>query len=185
MMIYLLQIYLLQLKYTNERAAFENVIFIDFQFAYWSSCTTDLHDFLNKSINESIRPQCYNELVEFYYKSLAVALGKLNFKQSILDRTEFYEQYQERHFAGKKKISTRHFILSPLTNKNFILIIFVVFILTAFVNSCMVFLILAHNDDNMTLDELVQNTDQIKASKRKKISRRKSSGGSSKVHSLL
>lgn len=85
----------------NEEVAFENVIFIDFQFSYWSSPTTDLHFFLNTSLNESLRHDSFKDLLHFYYANLIGFLQKLHYKQHIPTWSEFYEQYQERHFEGE------------------------------------------------------------------------------------
>lgn len=91
---------MLKLKNQNEEVAFENAIFIDFQFAFWSSPTIDLHFFLNTSLDESLRIHSFTELLEFYYMHLNDFLQKLNYKLHIPTWTEFYEQYQERHFTG-------------------------------------------------------------------------------------
>lgn len=105
---------MLKLKSQSEEVAFENVIFIDFQFAYWSSPTTDLHFFLSTSLNESLRIHCFKELLEYYHKNLVEFLQKLNYKQHIPTWPEFYEQYQEKHFMGKWPIKNSSFIIRKI-----------------------------------------------------------------------
>lgn len=93
----------IMLKFSNQfnEIAFENVALIDFQFAFRASPTTDLYFFLNTSVNESFRPHCFDELVEFYHGHLAQFLEKLEYKNHIPTWPEFREQYQGRRFLGK------------------------------------------------------------------------------------
>ncbi|XP_055301831.1 uncharacterized protein LOC129568209 [Sitodiplosis mosellana] len=79
---------------------FENVKLIDFQFAYWSSPTTDLFYFLNSSVNEALRPERFDELVQFYHEQLVDFLKRLNYKKRIPTWPEFQEQYYERRILG-------------------------------------------------------------------------------------
>lgn len=80
---------------------YANIVFIDFQFAYWSSPSTDLYFFLNTSVDDSLRPHRFYEFVEFYHKLLVEYLEKLKYKSHIPTWTEFYLQYRERKFLGE------------------------------------------------------------------------------------
>lgn len=86
---------------TNDiEKPFENLIFIDFQFSFWSSPTIDLYYFLNSSLCDSLRPNRFDELVQFYYDRLAEYLKRLNYSKKIPTWPEFFAQYQERRFFG-------------------------------------------------------------------------------------
>lgn len=88
---------------TNDRLQeqpFENVILIDFQFAYWSTPTTDLYYFLNTSVKDDYRPHRFDELVQFYYEQLIDFLKRLNYKNHIPTWPEFQKQYHERQILG-------------------------------------------------------------------------------------
>lgn len=84
----------------EERPAFDNMILIDFQFVYWASPATDLHFFLASSIDESLRPYHFYELVQYYHEQLSADLRRLDYKQYIPDWEDFEAQYQERCFTG-------------------------------------------------------------------------------------
>lgn len=86
---------------TGDGLTFGNVKLIDFQFAYWSSPATDLYYFLNSSVNDTYRPQRFDQLVQFYHEQLTVFLKLLNYKNHIPSWPEFQEQYHERRILGK------------------------------------------------------------------------------------
>lgn len=92
----------LMIKPENRTPAqpFENVMLIDFQFAFWSSSTIDLHYFLNSSVCESLRPHHFVEFVKFYHQQLVGLLKRLKYKKTIPTWTEFHAQYQDRMFFG-------------------------------------------------------------------------------------
>lgn len=81
-------------------APFENLIFIDFQFAFWSSPTIDLYYFLNSSLCDSLRPEHLDEFVQFYFQQMVDYLKRLNFTKRIPTWSEFSAQHQERKFMG-------------------------------------------------------------------------------------
>ncbi|XP_037048727.1 uncharacterized protein LOC119083172 [Bradysia coprophila] len=81
-------------------APFENITFIDFQNTLWGSPAADLHLFLNMSMCESLMPDRFDELVEFYYSQLVSVLRKLNCKCIIPTWTEFHSQYFDRKFLA-------------------------------------------------------------------------------------
>lgn len=84
----------------TEDKAIENAILIDFQFVYWASPATDLHFLLASSLDESLRPYHFYELVKFYHEQLVGNLMRLDCEQFIPVWTEFEAQYQERCFTG-------------------------------------------------------------------------------------
>lgn len=85
----------------NEETHFENVIFIDFQDSYWTYPAIDLQYFLNTSLCESLRPDSFDELIEFYHEQLSRALNRLNYRKHIPTGSEFLEQFNARNFYGK------------------------------------------------------------------------------------
>lgn len=85
---------------TNDQSVIENVVFIDFQFCFWSSPTIDLYFFLNTSVCDTFRPDCFDELVQFYHQNLADLLKRLNYKKHIPTWEEFQTQYHERKLLG-------------------------------------------------------------------------------------
>lgn len=87
-------------KMKEAEKPFENLIFIDFQFSFWSSPTIDLYYFLNSSLCDSLRPNHFDELVQFYHEKLVECLNRLNFGKRIPTWPEFFAQYQERRFYG-------------------------------------------------------------------------------------
>lgn len=87
------------IKPANEH--FENIMLIDFQFAYWSSPTTDLHYFLGSSLANEDSPHRIDELVHIYYNYLVDFLQRLNNGKSIPAWPQFRAQYYERRFLGK------------------------------------------------------------------------------------
>lgn len=81
----------------------ENVIFIDFQISCWTSPTIDLHYFFNNSLHESLRPNQFDDLIEFYHENLAKYLVRLEYKKQIPTLGEFKQQYKEKAFYGNIK----------------------------------------------------------------------------------
>lgn len=82
-----------------------NMVFIDFQFSSWASPTIDLHYFLNSSLEESLRPDCFDDLIAFYHENLVNNLKCIGYKKHIPSLDEFRQQYNERLFYGKSKDS--------------------------------------------------------------------------------
>lgn len=79
----------------------ENVILIDFQYACWTSPTIDLHYFLNTSLQESLRPGRFNELLAIYHEHLVECLQRFDYKKPIPNLDEFKKQYDDKKFYGK------------------------------------------------------------------------------------
>lgn len=78
----------------------ENMIFIDFQYSCFTSPVIDLHYFFNMSLQESLRPNRFNELIECYHNHLETFLKRLEYKKTIPNLDEFKEQYLHRSFYG-------------------------------------------------------------------------------------
>lgn len=88
------------IKQRNGSELFENIVLIDFQFAYWSSPATDLHYFLGSSLCDADSPHRIDELVQIYYEYLVQFLKRLNYKQQIPTWPAFRAQFYERQFLG-------------------------------------------------------------------------------------
>lgn len=84
----------------NSEAPFENVMFIDFQDSCWASSTLDVHYLLNTSLCESLRPNAFNDLVEFYHEELSATLESLAYQKHIPSKEEYLDQFKERQFYG-------------------------------------------------------------------------------------
>lgn len=79
----------------------ENVMLIDFQYACWSSPVIDLHYFLNTSLQESLRPNRFDELIDFYHGNLVETLKRLRYKKPIPTLEQLKQQYLDKSFYGK------------------------------------------------------------------------------------
>lgn len=79
----------------------ENIIFIDFQYSCWTSPTVDLHYFLNTSLQESLRPSRFDDLIMFYHSHLERYLNRLGYKKSIPNLDQLKQQYHDKNFYGK------------------------------------------------------------------------------------
>lgn len=85
-------------KVANAGASFENVIFIDFQNSCWASPAIDLHYLLNTSLCESLRPDYFNESIEYYHEQLSTTMRRMTFKQSVPAKEKFFSQFYARDF---------------------------------------------------------------------------------------
>lgn len=85
---------------SSEEAPFENISFIDFQNTLWGSPALDLHLFLNMSVCESLKPNRFDELVEFYHSHLVNYLQQLKYEGHIPTWREFHAQYLDRNIMG-------------------------------------------------------------------------------------
>lgn len=96
----------LMMKYANiggesdEQSAVENMVYLDFQFSCWTSPAIDLHYFFNTSLQETLRENHLNELIEFYHGHLANYLKRLNYPGHIPTLDEFQKQFLEKSFYG-------------------------------------------------------------------------------------
>lgn len=94
----------IMLKYESEDAnddnPVKNVVFLDFQFACWTSPVMDLHYFLNTSLREPLRTHHINELVEYYHKELVTMLKRLNYGKHVPTLSELLSQFREKSFYG-------------------------------------------------------------------------------------
>lgn len=79
----------------------ENVILIDFQYACWTSPAIELHYFLNTSLQESLRPGRFDELISVYHAHLIECLKRLDYEKPIPNFDQFKKQYRDKSFYGK------------------------------------------------------------------------------------
>lgn len=86
----------------NSEDSIENMIFIDFQYSCWTSPTIDLHYFFNNSLEESLRPCRFDDLIAFYHEHLTAFLKQLRYKKEIPTLEQFKRQYLEKSFYGKQ-----------------------------------------------------------------------------------
>lgn len=92
------------MKYTENDAGEKtplNMIFVDFQYSLFSSPTIDLHYFFNNSLQESLRPNSFNELLELYHGHLVNSLERLGYKQHIPTLEELKAQYIDKRFYSE------------------------------------------------------------------------------------
>lgn len=85
---------------TGADAPLENAIFLDFQFACWTSPVIDLHYFLNTSLCETLRTHHINELVDFYHDKFSTMLKRLNYGKHVPTLSEFRKLFREKSFYG-------------------------------------------------------------------------------------
>lgn len=124
----------LMMKYANvtetdeinpDDLEIENIIFIDFQYSCWTSPTIDLHYFFNNSLQESLRPGRFDELITFYHGHLTTSLEGLEYKQQIPTLEQFKQQYFEKSFYGirlflaSKQCFVEQFVLLLCSNNLF------------------------------------------------------------------
>lgn len=79
----------------------QNVALIDFQYTSWASVTLDLHYFFNTSLEENLRLNRQEELVQFYHKRLSSTLHALGYKKHIPGLNELQVEFLEKAFYGK------------------------------------------------------------------------------------
>lgn len=79
----------------------ENMIFIDFQYSCCTSPAIDLHFFLNTSLQESLRPRRFDELIAYYHGNLETNLKRLGYRKLIPNLEQFKQQYHDKSFYGK------------------------------------------------------------------------------------
>ncbi|XP_031629203.1 uncharacterized protein LOC116344683 [Contarinia nasturtii] len=91
---------MLKFKKKPTELEIEDVILIDFQYTCWNSPANDLQFFFNSSLKESLRPNCFDELIEYYHQQLVTFLKRLTYKKSIPTLEEFKAQFYERSFYG-------------------------------------------------------------------------------------
>lgn len=85
----------------------DNVILIDFQYACWTSPAIDLHYFLNTSLQESLRPGRFDELIGIYHAHLVECLERLEYKNPIPSFDQLKKQYRDKQFYGEKKLHAK------------------------------------------------------------------------------
>lgn len=105
----------LMLKYTKapdcDEETIENVIFIDFQYSCWTSPSIDLHYFFNNSLEESLRPNRFDELIAFYHGHLSDFLTRLDYQKPIPSLEQFKRHYLDKSFYGKERNHEMIFVI--------------------------------------------------------------------------
>lgn len=91
----------IMLSYNERSNKLQNVALIDFQYSCWGSTTLDLHYFFNTSLEEDLRLNHQEELVQFYHERLLAALQVLGYKKHIPGLHEFQVEFLEKAFYGK------------------------------------------------------------------------------------
>lgn len=81
-------------------APIENMVFLDFQYSCFTSPAIDLHYFFNMSLEESLRPNRFDELIEVYHTHLETYLKRFEYKRPIPTLDQFKQQYLDRMFFG-------------------------------------------------------------------------------------
>lgn len=84
----------------NEDGQLDNAVLIDFQFNCWTSPAMDLHYFFNTSLNEDVRMNDLDELIQYYHGELVDALKRLGYQKHVPTLLEFHVQYAEKIFYG-------------------------------------------------------------------------------------
>ncbi len=143
---------------SSEEAPFENIVFIDFQNTLWGSPSLDLHLFLNMSVCESLKPDKFDELVEYYYSHLVSYLQRLKYNGHVSTWTEFHSEYLERTIMGKQMDE----ILAGKFIKKFLKPIF----LLAFVATCLDQAITIDNNGDVEYNDLIKNDEKSMRIKR-------------------
>lgn len=91
----------LMTKRIDDETPIENMIYLDFQFSCWTSATIDLQYFLNTSLEEALRPDRIQELLEFYHKHLTGFLKQLGYRKSMPTFVEFQKQFLGKSLYGR------------------------------------------------------------------------------------
>uniref|UniRef100_A0A1A9W8G1 CHK domain-containing protein n=1 Tax=Glossina brevipalpis TaxID=37001 RepID=A0A1A9W8G1_9MUSC len=91
----------LMFRYDQVTKKPNDVLIIDFQYAFWGSPTLDLHYFFNTSLKETLRLNELDELFQNYHKFFVQTLLKLNYSMKPIPslRKFFLEMEQKRFFA--------------------------------------------------------------------------------------
>lgn len=84
-----------------ENTPLKNIMFIDFQYSCWTSPAIDLHYFFNSSLQEDVRSNHIDELVEFYHRELTTRLEKLNYQKHIPTLQQFQQEFLSKSFFGR------------------------------------------------------------------------------------
>lgn len=87
-------------KFDEEKNA-QEIIFIDFQAAFWASPGSDLLYFFISSLADDIKVENFDNFVEFYHKELTSALNALRYEQPIPTLAEIYIDIMDKGSYGK------------------------------------------------------------------------------------
>lgn len=84
----------------DEAGQWENIALIDYQFCCWTSPAIDLQYFFNTSLEEDLRLNRQDELIQFYHGQLSSILERLNYRQYVPTLHEFHVQFLEKCIYG-------------------------------------------------------------------------------------
>ncbi|KAL7051620.1 hypothetical protein ACKWTF_004532 [Chironomus riparius] len=76
------------------------VLLIDYQLCFWGSPTYDIWLFLILSVQDQIKAEKFDELIEFYYHELCESLKKLDYDHHIPSLDEFNEDIMDKAHIG-------------------------------------------------------------------------------------
>lgn len=134
----------------GEGQEIENLIFIDFQYSNYTSPVIDLHYFLNMSLQDSLRPNRFDELIAFYHTHLEAYLTRLEFKKPIPSLDELQQQYLERSFYGNHI----HLDLNRIQSIN-------IFLSVGFIVSCLLQpIVLNQNTENADFEAVINDDER-------------------------
>lgn len=74
---------------------------IDFQFCNWANPAIDLHYFFNTSLQNELRLNAQDELIQYYHRVLSETLKDLKYSAKIPSLHEFCIQVEAARFNGK------------------------------------------------------------------------------------
>jgi hypothetical protein len=83
-----------------------DVLLIDYQFCFWGSPTYDLWVFLILSVQDEIKVEKFDELIEFYHHELCESLKRLGYEHHIPTLDEFNEDFMDKAHIGMLKLHT-------------------------------------------------------------------------------
>lgn len=78
-----------------------DVLLIDYQLCFWGSPTYDIWLFLILSVQDEIKTEKFDELIEFYHYELCEALRNLGYEHHIPNLDEFNEDIKDKAHIGK------------------------------------------------------------------------------------
>ena len=86
-------------KYDEENNPID-ILLIDFQTCFWGSPATDLQYFFISSLNDDIKVDHFDELIEYYHNELVNNLKMLKYEKPIPTLEELNEDILDKGFFG-------------------------------------------------------------------------------------
>lgn len=125
------------------------VKFIDLQIAYYGSPIFDLIYFLVTSVEDDIRFNRANEVIQMYHQALVSTLERLGYKGYVPTLFELHQEYVEKSFFGE-------FLDQIKTFANIFLF------LELFAASCILCLVLNEQTEGASFENMLQDTENSK-----------------------